>query len=132
MTTGSAAHAVTGPDRCGGVLSDYVGLAGLDSPFVGSVEVNNTNLLMSVAPQFLNSNLFTTQITSAAGALRSATSGAALQVDNLGYGKLTFSSYAGVGTGTAGCTTGTRVTSLTGSIPVVGQSKKQNFTVTRS
>ncbi|WP_406112015.1 hypothetical protein [Kitasatospora purpeofusca] len=128
-----AAHAAT-IDTCGGSVTDYVGLLGLDTPFTGFASSNGNDRALTVSPVTLGVNTFKTEIATGPTDSRYAIGPFEIKVDTSGRGEVRFLSYAGHGIGdsvTCGGG-GTRVTKISGTIRVQDVSKRIPFTVSRA
>ncbi|MFD7415794.1 hypothetical protein [Kitasatospora purpeofusca] len=121
-------------DSCGGSVSDYVGLAGLDLPFIGTASSNGNDRALSISPVTFGVNSFKTEIATGPTDSRYAVGPFELRVDTTGRGTITFVSYAGHGIGdSVVCGNGgTRVTKISGAIRVQDVSKRIPFTVSRT
>ncbi|MFJ4598070.1 MULTISPECIES: hypothetical protein [unclassified Kitasatospora] len=126
-----AAHAATG-DACGGAISDYVGLAGLDAPFTGTASSNGINRTLTVTPLLLGSNTVKAEIADGTDD-RYAIGSFKLTVNNSGFGKIEFIVPGGHGRSeNVVCESGSRVTEITGKVFVQDLGRHIPFTITRA
>lgn len=135
LVNAPAAQAAVVTDTCGGVVSDYVGLLGLDAPFIGTVTLPGGGTRdITITPQFLTSTLFKTEITASPTDSRYAIGHITLRVDSLGRGTINFPTFAGGEgeTDSVTCPTGTRVTKMTGKVSAAGVSGRLDFSVSRT
>ncbi|WP_371656786.1 MULTISPECIES: hypothetical protein [unclassified Streptomyces] len=138
LATAPTATAAAPANTCGGALSDYTGLASLDTAFVGTVALPGGGTYpMKITPTVFSSNdLITVQVDPSATESRTAVARLKLFVNTLGRGSIVFAAprgpgYEGYSTDVY-CPIGTRVTKINGRIPITGLDKMVTFEVERT
>ncbi|QDY77467.1 hypothetical protein [Streptomyces qinzhouensis] len=132
LTAGTATASTPVANTCGGAVSDYSGLLGLDTPFTGNATGAGVDRPMTITPQALNGTLVKTEIASGTGDSRYALGQFLLRVDITGRGEIVFPAYAGEGwSENIVCATGTRVTKITGMVYVADLKEPIGFVVSR-